>query len=243
MERYLGAARKISRLFAVGDPKIPDIGEYFSRCLMTASQDVRVDGLPYGTRGGLLVKMDVLLDGQYNFKMEFAGAAREPHQIVDRWSMANGPGSPPSATNRPKPPRGRRPGFRRQENLEVRLPLKAGPHRYRRHLRGAQTKRAMKKPSARAVVDAGRCWRSRRLRLAVLTMPPAPATRPPRRDIFACRPVNAADELPCAKRVLMSLEPLRLSPPRDCCGFARPAAVLHRRLRRARFRPGYSVRS
>jgi len=202
MERYLGAARKISRL-AVGDPKIPEMVNIFP-LPYDRPQDVRVDGLPYGTRGGLLVKMDVPLDGQYNFKMEFAGAAREPHQIeimVDgerAWITTIGTESP-EATG------GRRPGFRRQENLEVRLPLKAGPHdigvTFVAHDEARDEETVRPRGRGRGPLPA----------LAQVTIGgPYEGTgggdTPSRRDIFACRPVNAADELPCAKRVLASLE-------------------------------------
>ncbi len=202
MERYLGAARKISRL-AVGDSKIPEMVNIFP-LPYDRPQDVRVDGLPYGTRGGLLVKMDVPLDGQYNFKMEFAGAAREPHQIeilVDgerAWITTIGNQSP-EATG------GRRPGFRRQENLEVRLPLKAGPHdigvTFVAHDEARDEETVRPRGRGRGPLPA----------LAQVTIGgpyegKGGGDTPSRRDIFVCRAANAADELPCAKRVLTSLE-------------------------------------
>ena len=213
MERYLGAARKISRL-AVGDPKIPEMVNIFP-LPYDRPQDVRVDGLPYGTRGGLLVRMDVPLDGQYNFKMEFAGAAREPHQIeimVDgerAWITTIGTESP-EATG------GRRPGFRRQENLEVRLPLKAGPHdigvTFVAHDEARDEETVRPRGRGRGPLPA----------LAQVTIGgPYEGTgagdTPSRRDIFACRPVNAADELPCAKRGADGARTPRLSPSRDRC--------------------------
>ncbi len=44
-------------------------------------QDARVDGLPFGTRGGLAVKSQFPVDGQYLVKVELAGAARQPEQL------------------------------------------------------------------------------------------------------------------------------------------------------------------
>src|SRR5262249_2566039 len=51
MERYLDAARKISRL-AVGDPEMP-LMVNIHRLSPEEWQDARVDELPFGTRGGL----------------------------------------------------------------------------------------------------------------------------------------------------------------------------------------------
>ncbi len=79
MERYLDAARKISRL-AVGDPSIPVMVNTY-RLSPEQTQDIRVDSLPFGTRGGLGVRTDFPLDGDYVVKIDLSGAAREPHQI------------------------------------------------------------------------------------------------------------------------------------------------------------------
>src|SRR5258706_3138396 len=54
MESYLGAAEKISRL-AVGDPAAPPMVNIY-RVPDEQPQNVRVDGLPFGTRGGLAVR-------------------------------------------------------------------------------------------------------------------------------------------------------------------------------------------
>ena len=56
MERYLDAARKISRL-AVGDPNAP-VMVNIHPLLREQPQDARVDELPFGTRGGLAVRSD-----------------------------------------------------------------------------------------------------------------------------------------------------------------------------------------
>jgi mono/diheme cytochrome c family protein len=79
MERYLDAARKISRL-AVGDPATPVLVN-IHRIDEERPQDERVDDLPFGTRGGVAVRSDFPVDGSYTIKVELAGAAREPHQI------------------------------------------------------------------------------------------------------------------------------------------------------------------
>ena len=68
MERYLLASGKISRL-AVGDPKIdPIVDTYRVRADLT--QNEHIEGLPLGTRGGVLIHHDFPLDGEYVIKVK-----------------------------------------------------------------------------------------------------------------------------------------------------------------------------
>jgi Protein of unknown function (DUF1592)/Protein of unknown function (DUF1588)/Protein of unknown function (DUF1587)/Protein of unknown function (DUF1585)/Protein of unknown function (DUF1595)/Planctomycete cytochrome C len=68
MERYLAAADEVSAL-AVGDPAIgPSARTYHVRG--DQSQSDHVDGLPLGTRGGLLVRPTLPLDGEYVVKVK-----------------------------------------------------------------------------------------------------------------------------------------------------------------------------
>src|SRR5262245_13324613 len=62
VEAYVSAAQKISRL-AVGEPATPSLKVY--RTLEDTSQDYHVEGLPFGTRGGMLVKHVFPSDGEY----------------------------------------------------------------------------------------------------------------------------------------------------------------------------------
>ena len=61
MERYLSAAWKVSSL-AVGNPKITPTVETF-RVRSDLSQDDHIEGLPIGTRGGILVRYTFPVDG------------------------------------------------------------------------------------------------------------------------------------------------------------------------------------
>jgi len=78
LEQYLSAAQKISRL-AVGDPTIRIVDTY--RMSSEHSQDVPVEGLPIGTRGGTAIRTFVPLDGEYTIHIELTNAPREPQQI------------------------------------------------------------------------------------------------------------------------------------------------------------------
>jgi uncharacterized protein DUF1592/uncharacterized protein DUF1588/uncharacterized protein DUF1585/uncharacterized protein DUF1595/uncharacterized protein DUF1587/cbb3-type cytochrome c oxidase subunit III len=78
LEQYLSAAQKISRL-AVGDPTIRIVDTY--RMSSEHSQDVPVEGLPVGTRGGTAIRTFLPLDGDYTIHIELTNAPREPQQI------------------------------------------------------------------------------------------------------------------------------------------------------------------
>jgi len=62
VEAYVTAAQKISRL-AVGEPEDPTLVVYRTR--EDTSQDYQIEGLPFGTRGGLLVEHLFPADGEY----------------------------------------------------------------------------------------------------------------------------------------------------------------------------------
>ena len=72
IERYVAAAGKISRL-AVGNMLItPSTVTY--RAPADLSQSEHVDGLPLGTRGGMLVRHTFPLDAEYSFKVRARSA-------------------------------------------------------------------------------------------------------------------------------------------------------------------------
>src|SRR5215468_4981306 len=123
MERYLDAAEKISRI-AVGDPSAPVMVNRY-RLLDEQPQDARVDGLPFGTRGGIAVKSQFPVDGQYVIKVELAGAARQTEQLeiivdgetIQRMTLGGTGGGG----------RGGR-GGNAARPTEFRIPMKSGQH-------------------------------------------------------------------------------------------------------------------
>jgi hypothetical protein len=68
MERYLAAAAKLSRL-AVGDASTPPSQKTYS-VPADLTQNQYVEGLPLGTRGGMLVRHQFPADGEYAVKIE-----------------------------------------------------------------------------------------------------------------------------------------------------------------------------
>jgi mono/diheme cytochrome c family protein len=62
VEAYVSAAQKISRL-AIGEPATTSLTVY--RTPEDTSQDYHIEGLPFGTRGGMLIKHVFPSDGEY----------------------------------------------------------------------------------------------------------------------------------------------------------------------------------
>jgi hypothetical protein len=67
LEQYLTASRKISSL-AVGDPDVTPASQMY-RVPPDRSQQEHIEGLPLGTRGGLLVHHNFPLDADYDFSV------------------------------------------------------------------------------------------------------------------------------------------------------------------------------
>src|ERR1700691_6004468 len=66
LEGYTSAAAKISRI-AMGDVSDPALSTY--RVASDTTQDYHIEGLPFGTRGGLVVQHEFPADGDYVFKV------------------------------------------------------------------------------------------------------------------------------------------------------------------------------
>src|SRR4029077_10739314 len=66
IERYVGAAGKISRL-AVGNTDLGPLSTTY-KVRRDLSQDRHIEGLPIGTRGGILIRHTFPVDGEYLFK-------------------------------------------------------------------------------------------------------------------------------------------------------------------------------
>jgi hypothetical protein len=214
MERYLDAARKISRL-AVGDPSMP-VMVIIHRLGPQHPQDERVEELPFGTRGGIAIRSEFPVDGTYVVDVELAGASRDRHDLeitVDGEAVAQrtlggeaggrgrGGRASAGAQGAPGGVAGRGAAG---EPLQFRIPLKAGSRmigvsflqrsevhdeatlRPRMRSRGTQ-------PAVAAVTISGP--------YDVI----GPGDSPSRRRIFVCRPAAPSDETECARRILSTL--------------------------------------
>ena len=125
MERYLAAARKISRL-AVGSPVPSPTAETF-RIASDQGQDDHVAGLPFGTRGGMVVDFNFPEDAEYVISVVPDGPLYiEPHQLE---LTLDGERLEVFTVGRTLEPGQRRSQYAEADAREVRVRVGAGPHR------------------------------------------------------------------------------------------------------------------
>ena len=215
MDRYLSAARKISRL-AVASPVPSPTADTF-RIASDLGQDERIDGLPFGTRGGVLVDYHFPEDAEYVIEVMPDGPLRvEPHQLevtvdgerVELLTVGKAPD--------PDDPRGLY--VQTTDTLKVRIPIKAGPRQvgvafvrktsaepegirklYRRPFTGEGSGGDSRyQPYVESVTIAGPYEAS--------GARPVEET-PSYARVFVCRPAGAvaADEAACAQQILARL--------------------------------------
>ncbi len=213
MERYLGAAQKISRL-AVGSLAVVP-GSRVVTLRPDLTQEGHLAGLPFGTRGGTTVQHTFPLDGEYQIEVRLARnrnenveGLRDPHVVE---MLLDG--------ERLKlftvvPDRNRLGGYYADEgvdkHLNLRLHVSAGPHTVgaaflRKNVALIETERQpyqaqfnqdrhpRQQPAVHSVSISG-------------PFNPSGAGETPSRDrVFTCRPATAADEADCASRIISTL--------------------------------------
>jgi hypothetical protein len=224
IERYIGAAAKISRL-AVGNTDMGPISTTF-KVRGDLSQDRHIEGLPPGTRGGIVIRHNFPVDGEYLFKFSllkvnfgptYGGAAKGeqiemsvngervmlrdlpsvPYYYI-RGGGAPGQGAGPAATP-----------------LEIRLPVNAGPQTiavtFVKKTNAYVDDLIQRFDSTTGDLQTG-------VQFGYTTVPhlatvevvgpyniSGPGDTPSRARIFTCRPATAAEELPCARRIVSTL--------------------------------------
>ena len=217
MERYLSASWNISRE-AIGDKRIAANTAVY-RVRPDLSQDQHIEGLPLGTRGGILVQHTFPLDGEYVIKLrmwrntfDLMRGMEDPHEIEinldgvrigavtiggrdDFIRMAANPGVF---------------GADLDQRLTVRVPVKAGVHAVSADvvLRSHAFKDDLVKPFLRTTVDGLDITGDPSVDRLTVEGPfhPTGAGETPSRDrIFVCRPAEAQDELACARKILSTL--------------------------------------
>jgi cytochrome c5 len=135
LEQYLAAARTISAL-AVGDPAITPVGTVY-RVPPDRAQADHIEGLPLGTRGGILVRHNFPLDATYEFNVVllqnivgYVPGLEWPHQLeisIDGQRVFVAPvggedDNKLSDTNLAQTKE------TLDKRLRTRVPVKAGPH-------------------------------------------------------------------------------------------------------------------
>jgi hypothetical protein len=186
IEGYAAAAAKISRL-ALGDLSI-GLDRVTYRVPGDVSQDAHVDGLPLGTRGGLVVRHTFPLDAEYDLQVGQAGGARL--------------GGPPATGPRTDDLYVTIDGVRvaLQGRGATRMQIAAGPHTLgaavvvRSHAAGADGVFHVdaRTPGITQMTIAGPFNAS------------GPGDTPSRRRVLICAPTSASED-ECARKILSTL--------------------------------------
>ena len=188
MQAYVSAAAKISRL-AIGDPTITAESTTYQPP-RGVSQAGHREGMPLGTRGGILVTHVFPLDAEYELRVGRAGGGLfglPPVGTADAVEVTlNGERLRVLDANARGP---------------LRVTIPAGPQTI-----GAAV---VRKSNARGVDDL---WSELASTAGVTSLaingplnPTGPGDTPSRRRIFTCRPARAAEEPVCARSILAKL--------------------------------------
>ena len=219
LEAYLSAAGKISRA-ALGRVSAPTQAMY--RVATDATQNYHVEGLPFGTRGGLVVEHEFPEDATYNFKIysvnlgnmgnfrpfgEIRGEKLEVLVDGERvglidWDEAFGLN------------RGGFGGFSGQlKTIDVKVPVTAGPHRVgvtflaTNYAPGLDMNRAFERSTIETGGLPGFTFYPHVGSVRIDGPYDATGTgdTPSRRRVLTCTPATPAEEQPCAERIVKSL--------------------------------------
>ena len=216
LEQYLAASRKISSL-AVGNPSMPPVTQRYAMP-PDISQEDHIEGLPLGTRGGMLIRHNFPLDGEYDFRIfllrnivGYMKGLEWPHQLEitvdgERVFLAAVGGE---EDNKMSDANFAAAADAIDARLKTRISVKAGPHdvgvafirknsaEYDEPLEPHTRDHDLQNMNGIPLVEH-----------MDITGPydaTGAADTPSRRKIFVCRPANAADETPCGKKIISAL--------------------------------------
>ena len=241
LERYVSAAEKISRL-AVGRPPRSPGGDTI-QVPPDLTQEKHIEGLPLGTRGGVVVPYTFPLDAEYEISIRLArdrnehiDGLRDPQQVellLDRKRLR--------LFTIERPPRGED-HHQADRHLRTRVFVEAGPHEI------AAT--FLKRPTAlleteRKPYEARfNFYRHRRTQPAVYSVSvlgpyeaKGPGETPSRERIFGCRPGRESEEDACARQIIRTMMRRAYRRPVTDADLARPFNFY----RQARARDGFEA--
>ncbi len=218
LEAYLSAAGKISRS-ALGNVAAPTQAMY--RVATDATQNYHVEGLPFGTRGGLAFEHEFPVDAEYNIKVYSVnlgnmgnfrpfGEVRgeklevlvdgERVQLID-WDEA-------FQLNR-----GFGGGNGQLKTIDVKVPIEAGPHTIgvtflaTNYAPGLDMNRAFERSTIETGGLPGYTFYPHigSVRIDGPYDATGAGDTPSRRQILTCTPASAAEERPCAEKIIGTL--------------------------------------
>jgi hypothetical protein len=209
LERYVGAAKKISRL-AIGIPPRSAGGETV-QLPPDLTQEEHFDALPLGTRGGTAVRYYFPLDAVYEVQVRLARDRNEHVEGIGR------PGELEVTIDgervklfQVKGPSTRNDHSAIDQQFNVRVPVKAGPHMVAAAFPKLPT--TLLETERQPYQAHFNMDRHPRIQPAVYTLTingpydvTGPGDTPSRRKIFMCKPAATGGEDACAKQILARL--------------------------------------
>ena len=225
LDRYLSAARRLSRLAVGLPPGGPTTEEYR---VWLDQDDYLGEDLPFGSRGGAAIRHRFPVDGEYVIDVrlyrqlfDVVIGLGSPHEVeirVDgeriRSAVIGGEetdGAPPAAFVGDifGSPAWEQYARNVDAGLEVRLPAKAGSHLVTVSFLGRPTEVEDGVPHPPRYPERDESLESNPWVHTVAIRGPyevlGPGDTPSRRKIFTCRPTGPRAEEPCAERILTAL--------------------------------------
>ncbi len=217
LERHVGAAEKISRI-AVGRSYAEPVGVTF-RTEPDQTQEKHLEGLPVGTRGGLLARWNFPADGVYEFAVRLARdrnehveGLSEPHELellIDRERIRSFTVAPPDLMSdvalNYQPSQDDV-----DDHLVARVPVTAGPHDV--GVTFPARPWVLLETARQPYESHFNYYRHPRVQPAIFSvsivgpyLPLGGGDTPSRQRIFVCRPEAVGEEDPCAREILASL--------------------------------------
>jgi hypothetical protein len=237
MERYLSAAGDLSAI-AVGDLSILPTSRTY-HVVPDTSQTEHIEGLPLGTRGGLLARVTLPLSGEYRIKVKLLqtnlGSVRGleyPQQLevsVDGVRVHLVPMGG-AADFSILPENAEEIAEALDARLRVRLPITAGVHEIVATFiqKTAAEGGNRLQPFLRSNVDATDHTGLPHVESMTVDGPFAPTSSgdtPSRRAVFICRPTDRTGEKPCATTIVSFLARLAFRRPVTPAELARLLAL------------------
>ncbi len=213
MERYLGAAAKISRL-AIGDTNLLPSYHTYEVPRNRVQYDRMSKDLPYGSRGGLAVKHHFPVDGEYLIKVKLQTGRFDQIIGMDRTRQLDIliDNNPIQRFTIEASDRGDErihgDSVAADEHLEIKLDIKAGTHT----IAATFIKDTVKAEGILKQPDLGLRNREQAFYEGVGNLSIAgpfsidgPGNTPSRERIFSCRPSSNLSDTTCAKDILSRL--------------------------------------
>jgi hypothetical protein len=227
LEAYLSAAARVSRV-AIGTEAAPTQVTY--SVAADATQSYHLEGLPFGTRGGLLIRHEFPANGTYTFKIYAVnlgnmgnfrpfGDVRGEQLLVyvddkrvaqvdwDKALHVTRIFEDPADESQPDPQAGQ------LRTIDLTFPITAGPHRVgitflaTDYAPGLDTNEHFDRSTIETGGIPGFTFYPHigRVRIDGPMHPSVAKDTPSRERIFVCQPKDSGEEQPCARKIAVAL--------------------------------------